>query len=137
MTFKEFKETHPGGYNVFAAEDIMGFAKKGQPLYGDVDNMEEVDFCYQPLNGIYSVYLKDSSKTKAEYVTKDRLYGIAYNLLKDELGKNPRVKLVDEVVNSLDDDEMYADEATNAIQQIIKNKMEVLRNNMFAKEPTV
>lgn len=58
MTFKEFKNQHSGGYYVTAAEDIAGFYKKGQSIYGDCDNMTVDSWLYQPLNGIYSVRLK-------------------------------------------------------------------------------
>ena len=51
MTFKEFKEKHNGGYYLYSAID-----KKA--LYGDCDNMTVIDWLYQPLNGLYTVYLK-------------------------------------------------------------------------------
>jgi hypothetical protein len=58
MTFKEFREENKGGYRTYAAEDIPGFYKKGASMYGDCDNMIVVDYLYQPLNGIFTVYLK-------------------------------------------------------------------------------
>ena len=63
MTLKTFKEQNGGGgYVLRAAEDILGFAKKGDSLYGDCDNLTVVDWLYQPLNGIYTVYLKEEVK---------------------------------------------------------------------------
>lgn len=60
MTLKELKERQGGGgYILRAAEDIPGFAKKGAPLYGDCDDMTVVNWLYQPLNGIYTVFLKE------------------------------------------------------------------------------
>lgn len=56
-TFGGFKEANKGGYALRAAEDILGFAKKGQTLYGNCDDLVVVDYRYQPLNGIYTVYL--------------------------------------------------------------------------------
>lgn len=60
MIFKDFKEKNKGGYYCYAAEDIPGFYKKGNAIYGDCDGMEVVDYLYQPLNGIYTVYLKEA-----------------------------------------------------------------------------
>lgn len=57
MTFKQFKERNRGGYVICAAEDIPGFAKKGRHLYGNCDDLIVVDYLYQPLNGIYTVFL--------------------------------------------------------------------------------
>ena len=57
FTFKKFKTHEIGGYTLIAAEDIPGFAKKGDSLYGDCDDLLVVDWLYQPLNGIYTVYL--------------------------------------------------------------------------------
>jgi hypothetical protein len=54
-----FVETHKGGFYIYAAEDIPGFYKKGSPMYGDCGEMIVADYLYQPLNGIYSVYLKN------------------------------------------------------------------------------
>jgi len=56
-TFKEFKQENKGGYRLIAAEDVPGFYKKGSSMYGDCDDMVVVDHLYQPLNGIYTVYL--------------------------------------------------------------------------------
>ena len=50
MTLKEFKAKHPGGYYLRAVEDKRA-------LYGDCDNLIVADYLYQPLNGIYTVYL--------------------------------------------------------------------------------
>lgn len=62
MTLKELKERQGGGeYILRAAEDIPGFAKKGAQLYGDCDGMTVVNWLYQPLNGIYTVYLKEEA----------------------------------------------------------------------------
>lgn len=58
-TFKEFKQENEGGYRKYAAEDIPGFCDKGDSLFGDCDNMIVIDYLYQPLNGIYTVYLTD------------------------------------------------------------------------------
>ena len=58
MTFREFKQTNKGGYRLRAAEEIPGFARKGDALYGDCDDMIVADWLYQPLNGVYTVYLK-------------------------------------------------------------------------------
>lgn len=58
MNFKQFKEIYKGGYALIAAEDIPGFAKKGNGLYGNCDDMQVVNWRYQPLNGIYTVYLR-------------------------------------------------------------------------------
>lgn len=62
LTFKKFQEQHKGGYYIKAAEDIKGFAKKGQSLYGDCDNLIVEDWLYQPLNGIYTVFLKNAER---------------------------------------------------------------------------
>lgn len=59
MTFKQFKEQNEGGYCTIAAQDIVGFAKKEQSIYGNCDDLEVVDYLYQPLNGIYTVYLAE------------------------------------------------------------------------------
>lgn len=59
MTLKTFKEKNGGGYCLRAAEDIPGFYKKGDAMYGDCDDMVVADWLYQPLNGIYTVYLKN------------------------------------------------------------------------------
>jgi|GEM_PF-5973728 len=66
MTFKEFKETHDGGFYSVAAQDIAGLYKKGSSMYGDCDDMEVSDYFYQPLNGIYTVYLTEKTQVKAE-----------------------------------------------------------------------
>lgn len=50
MTLKEFQAKHPGGYYLRAAEDKRA-------LYGDCDNLIVADYLYQPLSGIYTVYL--------------------------------------------------------------------------------
>lgn len=62
MTFKDFKIKNKGGYYCYAAEDIPGFYKKGNSIYGNCDDMEVVDYLYQPLNGIYTVYLKGAEQ---------------------------------------------------------------------------
>ncbi len=54
-TFKEFKQENKGGYYLYDAKD-----KKS--LYGNCDNMIVVDYLYQPLNGIYTVYLKEQER---------------------------------------------------------------------------
>lgn len=59
MTFKLFKQVYNGGYHKCAAEDVPGFCHKGDTLYGDCDDMIVVKWLYQPLNGIYTVYLKN------------------------------------------------------------------------------
>lgn len=60
-TFRKFKEQNKGGYYLKAAADLKsGIAKKGQSLYGDCDNLIVEDWLYQPLNGIYTVFLKDA-----------------------------------------------------------------------------
>ena len=59
MTFKQFKEMYDGGFHKRAAEDVPGFCCKGDALYGDCDDMIVVNWLYQPLNGIYTVYLKN------------------------------------------------------------------------------
>ena len=58
MTFKEFKEQNKGGYALYAAEDIAGFVGKGKSLYGNCDDLTVADYQYQPLNGVYTVYLR-------------------------------------------------------------------------------
>lgn len=55
MTLKEFKAKYPGGYYLRDAND------KEKSLYGDCDNMKVVDYLYNPLNGIYTVYLVDKA----------------------------------------------------------------------------
>lgn len=60
MTFKEFKKEKRGGYYITAAEDVPGFYKKGDSMYGNCDDMIVADWKYQPLNGIYSVTLKNA-----------------------------------------------------------------------------
>lgn len=63
MTLKAFKEQcGGGGFVLRAAEDIPGFAKKGAPLYGNCDDLTVANWLYQPLNGIYTVYLKEEVK---------------------------------------------------------------------------
>jgi hypothetical protein len=52
MTFKEFQKLYVGGYYLY---DI-----NKKPLYGDCDNMIVKSHLYQPLNGIYTVYLKEA-----------------------------------------------------------------------------
>lgn len=59
MTLKEFKEANGGGIVKVAAEDIKGFCRKGQRMYGDCDDMIVADWLYQPLNGVYTVFLKN------------------------------------------------------------------------------
>lgn len=54
MTFMDFKAKNGGGYYLKAAEDILGFCS-----YGNCDDMIVVDYLYNPLNGIYTVYLKN------------------------------------------------------------------------------
>ncbi len=63
MTLKEFKATNGGGYVKVAAEDIPGFYNKGQRMYGDCDDMIIADWLYQPLNGVYTVFLKNEVKS--------------------------------------------------------------------------
>lgn len=57
MTFKKFKEKNGGGYVLKAAEDIPGFYRKGDSMYGNCDDLEVVNWLYQPLNGIFTVFL--------------------------------------------------------------------------------
>lgn len=57
QTFKQFRESNKGGYMLVAGEDIPGFYRKGNRMYGNCDDMFVSDFRYQPLNGIYTVYL--------------------------------------------------------------------------------
>ena len=60
MTFKEFKAAHKGsGYVLKASQDVLGFAHKGAPLYGDCDRMLVVSWLYQPLTGRYTVFLNE------------------------------------------------------------------------------
>ena len=60
MTLKEFKAQNVGGYCLRAAEIIPGFYRKGDAMYGDCDNMIVADWLYQPLNDVYTVYLKEA-----------------------------------------------------------------------------
>ena len=60
MTFRKFKEANKGGYQLRAAEDVPGFCKKGDAMYGDCDDMVVADWLYQPLNGVYTIYLKNA-----------------------------------------------------------------------------
>ena len=60
MTFRKFKEENKGGYRLRAAEDVPGFYKKGDAMYGDCDDMVVSDWLYQPLNGVYTVFLKNA-----------------------------------------------------------------------------
>lgn len=88
MTFKDFKKTHKGGYYLYAAEDIKGFYKKGASMYGDCGDMAVVDYLYQPLNGIYTVYLK---AIEFRQTTKGRtalVNGVIVWFIRDE----PRLK---------------------------------------------
>lgn len=55
ITVKQFMSENKGGFYLYAAEDIPGFCKKGESIYGNADNMEVVGWLYQPLNGIYSL----------------------------------------------------------------------------------
>ena len=57
MTFAEFKRTHDGGIHGVATENIHGFCKKGDRIWQNCDNFIVVEVLYQPLNGIYTVYL--------------------------------------------------------------------------------
>lgn len=62
MKYGEFKKVYNGGHKLRAAEDIPGFVRKGHALYGNCDDMIVVDWLYQPLNGIYTVFLKNEVK---------------------------------------------------------------------------
>ena len=55
---KDFMSGHEGGFYIYASEDIPGFYKKGDPVYGNTDNMEVVSWLYQPFTGIYSLRVK-------------------------------------------------------------------------------
>lgn len=57
FTFGEFKSNKQGAYILIAAEDIVGFCKKGCGLYGNCDSMVVVDFRYDALSEIYTVFL--------------------------------------------------------------------------------
>lgn len=57
-TVKDFMSTHDGGFYLVAAEDVPGFYKKGDSCYGDCKDMLVVKWLYQPLNGIYTLYIK-------------------------------------------------------------------------------
>lgn len=61
MKLKQFKEQNRGGYVLKAAEDIPGFYRKGDSCFGNCDDLEVVDWLYQPLNGVYTVYLGGNS----------------------------------------------------------------------------
>jgi len=58
-TVKEFMQKNKGGYYIYAAEDISGFCKKGNSCYGDCDHLTVVNWLYNPLNGIYTLYVKN------------------------------------------------------------------------------
>lgn len=64
MTYREFKETvsNRGGFVTVAAEDIPGFYRKGDHMYGDCDRMIVSEWLYQPLNGIYTVFLNEEER---------------------------------------------------------------------------
>jgi hypothetical protein len=57
MSFKEFKESHRGGYILIAGENIPGFYQKGDSMYGDCDRMTVAD--WQPLGAGYTVFLAE------------------------------------------------------------------------------
>lgn len=61
MTYKKFRDIYKGGYELTAAVDVLGFYKKGQSIYGNCDDMIVDSWLYNPLNGIYSVRLKNES----------------------------------------------------------------------------
>lgn len=70
ITFKRFKELNKGGYIKRAVGDVPRCGENGEfiwprDLYGNCDDMVVVDFLYQPLNGIYTVYLSDSKGLSA------------------------------------------------------------------------
>jgi len=59
QTVKQFRETHEGGYYLVCSEDIPGFAKKGWGIYGNCDDMIVDHYLYQPLNGIYTLFIRN------------------------------------------------------------------------------
>ena len=58
MTFAEFKANCDGGIHAVATHDIHGYCQKGDRIWKNCDDFEVVEILYQPLNGIYTVYLK-------------------------------------------------------------------------------
>ena len=54
MTVKEFKESHDGGFYIYLKNAKPGDA----PIWGDCDEMTVDRWLYQPLNGIYSLFVK-------------------------------------------------------------------------------
>lgn len=62
LTFGEFKIKNVGGFILIAAEDIVGFCKRGMSIYGNCDDMTVVNFSYDASTEIYTVYLVNSDK---------------------------------------------------------------------------
>ena len=52
MTFGGFKQTHNGGYLI-----LVNGVWAGYDGNGEFDKLKVKDYLYQPLNGIYSMYL--------------------------------------------------------------------------------
>ena len=64
MTFGELRQMTMSVYIKVAAEDIHGFYKKGDALYGDTDDMEVVNWIRTLMpNGypVYTVFLKEAT----------------------------------------------------------------------------
>ena len=64
ISFRTFKERYNNEYCVYAAEDVPGFYEKGDTMYGDCDDMVVDSYIYQPLTGVYTVYLKPDKNIK-------------------------------------------------------------------------
>lgn len=55
LTLKEFKEKNGGGYTC-----VPENRKRFERLTGNCNDMIVVDYLYNPLNGVYTVYLRES-----------------------------------------------------------------------------
>lgn len=66
MTYKKFKKAHKGSVFVAIAAEYIpgGFARKGDSLYGDCNDMIVTGWQYQSWNDLYTVYLKNPEDLK-------------------------------------------------------------------------
>lgn len=60
MTFKEFKKLYQGGYNKLSNDEMQLYPDNlfHKVLCGNCDSMTVVKWQYQPLNGVYTVFLR-------------------------------------------------------------------------------
>lgn len=60
MTFKDFKKTHLGGYNTLSSDEMQPYPDNlsHKVLYENCDSMTVIKWKFQPLNGVYTVFLR-------------------------------------------------------------------------------